>query len=39
MSVYQSGGPQVREIDFGLGYKHPTGDTALILARKRQGQD
>ena len=37
MSVYQSGGPQVRAI--GLGYKHPTGDTALILARKRQGQD
>ncbi len=39
MSVYQGGGPQVREIDFGLGYKHLTGDTALILARKRQGQD
>lgn len=35
MSVYQSGGPQVRAIDFGLGYKHLTGD--LILARKRQG--
>lgn len=35
MSVYQSGGPQVRSIDFGLGYKHLTGDTALILARKR----
>ena len=35
MTVYQTGGPQVREIDFGLGYKHLTGDTALMLARKR----
>jgi len=35
MAVYQTGGPQVRAIDFGLGYKHLTGDTALILARKR----
>jgi hypothetical protein len=35
MSVYQTGGPQVRSIGFGLGYKHLTGDTALILARKR----
>jgi hypothetical protein len=35
MTVYQTGGPQVRGIDFGLGYKHLTGDTALILARKR----
>jgi len=34
-TVYQTGGPQVRSIDFGLGYKHLTGDTALILARKR----
>lgn len=35
LAVYQRGGPQVRRIDFGLGYKHLTGDTALILARKR----
>ena len=35
MSVYQTGGPQVRNIDFGVGYKHLTGDTALMLARKR----
>ncbi len=35
MAVYQTGGPQVRSIDFGLGYKHLTGDTALMLARKR----
>ena len=35
MAVYQTGGPQVRAIDFGLGYKHLTGDTSLMLARKR----
>ena len=35
MSVYQTGGPQVRSIDFGLGYKHLTGESALILARKQ----
>lgn len=35
MTVYQTGGPQVRAIDFGLGYKHLTGDSALMLARKR----
>ena len=35
MTVYQTSGPQVRAIDFGLGYKHLTGDTALILAQRR----
>ena len=36
MTVFQSRTPQVKEIDFGLGYKHQAGDSALILARRRR---
>jgi hypothetical protein len=33
--IYAAGGPNVRSMDFGLGYKHETGQSALMLARKR----
>lgn len=33
--IYAAGGPAVHGMDFGLGYKHEAGESALILARKR----
>jgi len=33
--IYAAGGPNVHGMDFGLGYKHETGHSTLILARKR----
>ncbi len=33
--IYSSGAGNVHDIDFGVGYKYETGESALILARKR----
>jgi hypothetical protein len=35
VEIYAAGGPAVRDIDFGVGYKFEAGESALILARRR----
>lgn len=35
MKVFQDGGPNVMPMNFGIGYKFESGQSALILARKR----
>ena len=33
--IFAAGGPNVHDMDFGLGYKYEAGESALILARKK----
>lgn len=33
--IHAAGGPNVRNIDFGVGYKFEAGESALMLARKK----
>jgi hypothetical protein len=33
--IYRRGGPNVSQMDFGVGYRFETGDSSLILARRR----